>query len=134
MKECLEEKKFSRSLQTMLFRPCRALSTVQNFRSFPPNNSSASCINNNIIPHVKSPFPQCSQSFPRLCLSSLSEGPRNVSLVSVLQHPEYEEMKRKLEHDAQSALDIACLYILERKIFCYLKPFCINMFYIAAKS
>ena len=91
-------------LQKMLFRPCRTLSSIRNFRA----SSTSSFVESNFI-LIKSP-----SSFPQLCKSSFSQEASNVSLVSVLQHPEYKEMKRKLKVEAQSALDIVCLHILTR--------------------
>ena len=96
-------------LQTMLFRPCHTVSSIRNFRACPAIPIFSSVKSNFIL--IKSPSPS---SFPRLCQSSLSQEACNVSLVSVLQHPEYEGMKKKLEVEARSALDIACLHILLR--------------------
>ena len=95
--------------QKMLFRPCRTLSSIRSFRASPAIPIFSSVKSSFIL--IKSPSPS---PFPRLCQSSLSQEACNVSLVSVLQHPEYEGMKKKLEVKAQSALDLACLHILVR--------------------
>ena len=98
---------FTSLLQKMLFRPCRTLSSIRDFKAFPTISIFSPVQSNYIL--IKSP-----SSFPRLCESSLSKDACNISLVSVLQHPEYEGMKRKLEVEAHSALDLACLHILMR--------------------
>ena len=96
-------------LQKMLFRPSRTLSRVQEFRLSLPIPKTSTVKDNLML--IKSPF---SSPFPRLCKSSLSQEACNASLVSVLQHPEYQEMKAKLEIEARGALDLACLHILVR--------------------
>ena len=98
---------FTSLLQKMLFRPCRTLSSIRDFKAFPASPIFSAVQSNFIL--IKSP-----SSFPRLCESSLSKEACNISLVSVLQHPEYEGMKKKLEVEAHSALDLACLHILVR--------------------
>ena len=118
------------NLQKMLFRPSRALSIQQNFRE-----SSTIVVKNCFLIGDKQActqihnfhhFPDSQwtknyfflanspyfSSFPPLCKSGPSQKASNVRLVSLLQHPEYEQLKNKLEIKAQSALDCACLHIL----------------------
>ena len=102
----------------MLFRPSRTLTSIGSFRKLATMKNNLPIGGHNFpvgqwaaddLALIKSPF---SSSFPHRRESGLSQEACSVSLVSVLQHPEYQELKMKLEIKAQSALDRACLHIL----------------------
>ena len=114
-------------LQKMHFRSRRTLACLRIFRESSSPFTTTSKIrklgNNFVIDSEQTPFlslrsnldqikSSFSLSFPRPCISGLSQDGGNIYQVSVLEHSEYEKLRKKLETKTQSALDCACLHIL----------------------
>ena len=98
-----------------LFRPSYTFSSLGKFRehSFIPPCSST--VNMTSDKSILTKSPTIPPSFSCSNASTLSsQESYNVSRVSPLHHPEYKRMRKKLESEAHTNLDVACLHILVR--------------------
>ena len=98
-----------------LFRPSYTFSSLRKFKehSFIPPCSST--VNMTSDKSILTKFPTIPSSFSCSNASTLaSQESYNVSRVSPLYHPEYKRMRKKLESEAHTNLDVACLHILVR--------------------
>ena len=98
-----------------LFRPSYTFSSLGKFRehSFIPPCSST--VNMTSDKSILTKFPTIPSSFSCSNASTLSsQESYNVSRVSPLHHLEYKRVRKKLESEAHTNLDVACLHILVR--------------------
>ena len=65
-------------------------------------------------PHIVVPMLVRASPFITSCLRYDSSVKNGIKLVSVLHHPEYNELRQKLEVKTGSVLDSACLHILRK--------------------
>ena len=98
-----------------LFRPSYTFSSLRKFKEhsfIPPCSSTVNMTSDKLI-LTKSPTIPPSFSCSNASTLSSQES-YNVSRVSPLHHPEYKRMTKKLESEAHTNLDVACLHILVR--------------------